>query len=243
MVELKEGERIDDLQYKGLKIIQNPSLFCFGTDSVLLANFVQVKRGETVSDLGTGTGILSILVGGKNPGNQIFALEIQEALADMARRSVEMNGLGNIAVLRGDLKGAHLLLPRCQVVVCNPPYERIGTGKASPNESHRIARHEIMCTFMDVAASASRLLGDGGRFYFINRAERMVELSAALLQNNLQPKAARFVHTNYDERAKYVLMAASKNGGEGLMICPPLFIYGQDGNYTREVKALYNGEE
>lgn len=243
MVELKQGERIDDLQYKGLKIIQNPELFCFGTDSVLLANFTQVKKGEVVADLGAGGGILSILLGGKNPKNQVYALEIQEALADMGQRSVEMNGLANVTVIRGDLKEAYRLLPRCQVVVCNPPYERVGTGKASPNESHRIARHEVKCSFGDVAASASRLLGDGGRFYFINRAERMIELTASLLQNNLQPKAARFIHANSSERSKYLLMAASKNGGEGLIIMPPLFVYNEDGSYSKEVKALYDGDE
>jgi tRNA1Val (adenine37-N6)-methyltransferase len=243
MVELKKGERIDDLQYKGLRIIQNPELFCFGTDSVLLANFAQVKKGETVADLGTGSGILSILLGGKNPKNPVYALEIQEILADMAQRSADMNGLFNITVIQGDLKEAPRLLPRCQVVICNPPYERVGTGKAFPNECHRIARHEIKCTFADVAAAASGLLGDKGRFYFINRAERMVELTDALLRCNLQPKVARFIHANSRERAKYILMAASKNGGKGLEICPPLIVYNEDGSYSKEVKALCDGDK
>ena len=127
-------------------------------------------------------------------------------------------------------------------VVCNPPYERLGTGEASPNESHRIARHEIKCTFDDVAASASRLLGDGGRFYFINRAERMIELTSTLLKYYLQPKTARFIHANSRERAKYVLMGAAKNGGQGLQIMPPLIIYGENGDYSKEVKILYDGE-
>ena len=157
MEELKENERIDDLQYKGLRLIQNTELFCFGTDSVLLANFVQVKKGETVADLGSGNGILSILIGGKNPGNQVYAVEIQEALFNLAERNVELNDLHNVTVFKGDLKEAHALFPRCGVVVCNPPYERVGTGKASPNESHRIARHEIRCTFDDIASTASRL--------------------------------------------------------------------------------------
>lgn len=242
MEELQPNERIDDLQYKGLRIIQNSELFCFGTDSVLLANFVQVKKGETVADLGSGNGILAILIGGKNPNNRIYAVEIQQALADMAKRSVEINGLHNVTVINGDLKDAHTFFPRCSVVVCNPPYERIGTGKASPNESHRIARHEIKCTFQDIAAAASRLLGDGGRFYFINRAERMIELASTLLQYNLQPKTARFIHANSRERAKYVLMGAAKNGGQGLSIMPPLIVYGEDGNYSKEVKILYDGE-
>jgi len=243
MVNLNPGERIDDLQYKGLKIIQNPELFCFGTDSVLLASFVQIKRGDTVADLGTGSGILSILIGGKNPNNKVFGIEIQDILADMAQRSVAMNNLVNVTVVHGDLKEAHKNLPQCQVVVCNPPYERMGTGKASPNESHRIARHEVKCNFQDVACAASRLLGDRGRFYFINRAERMIELVTTLLQNSLQPKEARFIHANSRERAKYVLMAASKNGGEGLRIMPPLFVYTKDGSYSPEVKALYDGEK
>lgn len=243
MVCLKSGERIDDLQYKGLKIIQNPELFCFGTDSVLLASFAQIKRGDTVADMGAGSGILSILIGGKNPNNRVFAVEIQDTLADMAQRSVVMNNLANVTVISGDLKEAYKNLPQCQVVVCNPPYERMGTGKASPNESHRIARHEVKCNFMDVACAASRLLGDRGRFYFINRAERMVEMVTTLLKFNLQPKEARFIHANSCERAKYVLMAASKNGGEGLRIMPPLFVYMEDGSYSQEVKTLYNGDK
>lgn len=242
MEKLKENERIDDLQYKGLRIIQNSELFCFGTDSVLLANFAQVKKGETVADLGSGNGILSILIGGKNPGSRVYAVEIQDALYDLAARNAELNGLHNVTVIQGDLRDAHTFFPRCNVVVCNPPYERMGTGKASPNESHRIARHEIKCTFDDIAASASRLLGDGGRFYFINRAERLIELSSTLLQYGLQPKTARFIHANSRERAKYVLMGASKNGGQGLQIMPPLIVYDENGSYSKEVKILYDGE-
>ena len=242
MEEIRRNERIDDLQYRGLRIIQNPELFCFGTDSVLLANFVQVKKGETVADLGSGNGILAILIGGKHPGNRVYAVEIQDALYDLAHRSIALNGLENITVQKGDLKEAHTFFPRCNVVVCNPPYERLGTGKASPNESHRIARHEIKCTFDDVAASASRILGDGGRFYFINRAERMIELASTLLKYNLQPKRARFIHANIRNRAKYVLMEAVKNGGQGITIMSPLIVYGDDGHYSKEVKMLYDGE-
>ncbi len=243
MEELKQNERIDDLQYKGLRIIQNTELFCFGTDSVLLANFVQVKKGETVADLGCGNGILSVLIGGKNPGNRVYAVEIQHALFDLAQRNIELNGLQNITALKGNLKEAHTLFPRCNVVVCNPPYERLGTGKASPNESHRIARHEIKCNFEDIAAASSRLLGDGGRFYFINRAERLTELIKTLLKYNLEPKCARFIHANSRERAKYVLLGASKNGGQGLQVMPPLIVYDDEGHYSKEVKILYDGEK
>jgi tRNA1(Val) A37 N6-methylase TrmN6 len=243
MEELKENERIDDLQFKGLRLIQNSELFCFGTDSVLLANFVQVKKGETVADLGSGNGILSVLIGGKNPGNRVYAMEIQDALFDLAQRNIELNGLQNVTAIKGDLRDAHTFFPRCNVVVCNPPYERMGTGKPSPNESHRIARHEIKCTFDDIAAAASRLLGDGGRFYFINRAERLIELSSALLKYGLQPKCARFIHANSRDRAKYVLVSASKNGGQGVQIMPPLIVYDEEGNYSREVKIMYDGEK
>lgn len=237
----KPGERIDDLQYGGLKIIQNPAYFCFGTDSVLLAAFTRIKKGETVADLGSGGGILSILLGGKNPAARIYALEIQEALAELARRSVEMNGLLNVKVVRGDLKEAHRLLPRCQAVICNPPYDRPGTGKLSASESCRLARHEILCTFADVARAAGRLLGDGGRFYCINRAERLAELAVTLKEHHLQPKELRFIHADILSPAKYLLLLAVKNGGPGLRVLKPLIVYDSDGNYTAEVQTIYTG--
>lgn len=240
---LKENERADDLQWGGLKIIQNPALFCFGTDSVLLAGFVRVGRGDTVADLGTGCGILAILIGGKNPECRVYAVEIQPELADMAQRSAALNGLKNVVILQGDLKNAHMAFPRCDVVVSNPPYDRVGTGKAPANESMRIARQEVMATFRDIAHAASRLLGDGGRFYFIHRAERLSEIVTALRAARMEPKAARFIHTKSGEKAKYVLLCAHKNAGEGMEILPPLIVLDDGGAYTDEVQKLYGTEE
>ena len=243
MVELNRNERIDDLQCKGLRIIQNPELFCFGTDSVLLSHFIQIKKGDIVADLGAGGGILSILIGGRNRESMVYAVEIQDVLFDLAQRSIAMNGLINISLLKGDLKDAPLLFPRCDVVVCNPPYERVGSGAASPNESHRIARHELKCSFDDVAKAASGLLGDGGRFYCINRAERMTELSETLRRYCLQPKIMRFIHKNTIKPANYVMICANKNGGEGVKIMPPLIMYDSDGKIADEVKKMYEMEK
>lgn len=242
MEEIKTNERIDDLMWGGLKIIQNPDLFCFGTDSVLLAGFVRTGRGDTIADLGTGSGILAILLGGKNPDSRVYAVEIQAALADMAQRSAALNGLANVTIIRGDLKNAHRLFPRCGIVVSNPPYDKVGSGKTSMNESLRIARQEACATFLDIARAAARLLGDGGCFYFIHRAERFSELIGTLHSVRLTPKTARFIHSKAGEKAKYVLLCAHKNAGEGMEILPPLIVLDDEGNYTKEVKKIYGTE-
>lgn len=243
MEEFKEKERIDDLQWGGLKIIQNPDLFCFGTDSVLLAGFVRVGKESIVADLGAGSGVLSILIGGKNPDCRVYAVEIQAALADMAQRSAELNGLDNVSIVRGDLKHAYKLFPRCDIVVSNPPYDKVGSGKVSKNESLRIARQEVMATFFDIARAASRLLGDGGRFYFIHRAERLSELLAVLSQARLAPKTLRLVYSKAGENARYVLLCAQKNAGEGMEIAPPLIVLDGKGNYTKEARKIYGTED
>jgi len=236
-------ERIDDLQWGGLRIIQTPELFCFGTDSVLLAGFVRVGREDTVADLGCGSGVLSILIGGKNPGCRVYAVEIQEESAQMAQRSVLLNGLENVTIVHDDLKNAHKIFPRCNVVVSNPPYDRIGAGKVPGSESRRIARQEVMADFGDIARSAARLLGDGGRFYFIHRAERLAEVIATLKGARVEPKTARFIHTRMRDKAKLVLFCAQKNAGEGMEILPPLVILDNDGAYTPEVRKLCGTEE
>ena len=242
MERLKDNERIDDLQWGGLRIIQNPDLFCFGTDSVLLAGFVRAGKGDTVADLGAGGGILSILICGKNPGCRVYAVEIQESLAEMAQRSITLNGLQNVTVVRGDLKNAHRLFPRCSIVVSNPPYDKVGSGKVAKNESLRIARQEVMATFPDIARAASRLLGDGGRFYFIHRAERLSELLAALSQAHLTPKTMRLIYSKAGENAKYVLLCAQKSAGEGMEIAPPLVVLTDAGYYTEEARKIYGTE-
>ncbi len=243
MESLQANERLDDLQWGGLKIIQNPDLFCFGTDAVLLAGFVRTDAGDTVSDLGCGCGILSILIGGKNPKCRVYAVEIQKALADMADRSVRLNGLENVKIVCGDLKDMPGVFPRCNVVVSNPPYDRVGRGKASPNESQRIARQEIRADFADIAHAAARLLGDGGRFYFIHRSERIDELFATLRSWKLAPKRMRFIHSKIGKKAKYVLVCAHKNGKEGVEVLPPLIVLDGSGNYTKEVRRIYGWEE
>lgn len=240
---LKENERIDDLQVAGLKIIQNKNLFCFGTDAVLLHHFVEPKNLKKVVDFGTGTGILSVLLGGKNKNIEVFALEIQPALFEMATRSVKMNNLSNVHIINGDLKDAYKLVGRCDAVMCNPPYEKCGSALSSENNSHKIAREEICCNFDDIAKSAGQVLGDGGSFYFIHRAPRFTEITQTLKKYNLMPKKVRFIHGKKNTEAKYFLCCAKKGGREYLTVMPPLIVHKDNGEYEDETARLYFGEK
>lgn len=238
---LRAGERIDDLQINGLKIIQNPQGFCFGTDAVLLANFVSLKKGDHVVDLGTGTGIIPILLAGKSEGTQITAVEIQEQVAEMATRSVKLNGLEDrIQVLNEDLKNLHEHLPShsFQVVTSNPPY-MIPQGLINPGEAKAISRHEVKCTLEDVVKAASRLLQYQGRFYLIHRPQRLVDILTCCRAHRLEPKQLRFVHSDPRKKPVLLLLECRKEGKPELKFLDPLIIRGETGNYTEELYQIY----
>lgn len=222
-------ERIDDLERDGLRIIQNPSKFCFGIDAVLLSDFAKVKLGETMIDFGTGTGVIPILLTSKCPDAKIYyGLEIQEDMADMARRSVELNHLEDrVKIIHGDLKNVTEIFghEEANVVTCNPPYMNDACGLLNADEGMAIARHEIACTLDDVVASAGRILKTGGRFYMIHRPHRLSGIFASMRAHKLEPKRMQMVHSHIGDQAAMVLIEASKNGGEFLKVEKPIILY------------------
>ena len=241
---LKEGERIDDLEYKGLKIIQNKDGFCFGIDSVLISNFAKdMRKGSTVLDLGTGTGIISILLSKKQDNLKIYGIEIQEDVAEMASRSVRLNNLqDSISIINDNLKnlGNHFEPNSIDVIVTNPPYKKNNTGLKNDDYRNLVSRHEIECTLEDIISISKKLLKDKGEIYMINRAERLVDIVSCMRNYKLEPKVIRFVHSKQNEKPNLVLIKAVKNAGEFLKIEKPLVVYRDDGEYTDEILEIYN---
>lgn len=235
------SERIDDLQYKGLKLIQDTDLFCFGTDAVLLASFCEVKSRDTIVDLGTGTGIIPVLLSGRNDSAKLIGLELQPAAAGIAKRNAELNGLTDrFRVICGNIKEAKSLInSRVTAVVCNPPYEKVGSGGVSLSDAVRIARHEVECTLADVADAAASLLDTAGRFYMIHRAARTAEIIFELKSRRLEPKRMRFIQSRAGAEPGYVLIKAVKDASPGIEVAPPLIIYDENGE-TEEVKQIYH---
>lgn len=240
--ELRSGERLDDLQRNHLKIIQNPEKFCFGMDAVLLSGFAKVKPGEKVLDLGTGTGIIPLLLSAKTKAGHLTGLEIQPESADMARRSVALNGLEDrIDIVEGDIKEASALFGMAgfDVVTCNPPYMIGQHGLRNPDTPKAVARHEVLCTFEDVAREAARLLRPGGKFYLVHRPFRLAEIIGTLLSHKLEPKRMKLVHPFLDKEPNMVLIEASRGGNSRMTVEPPLIVYEKPGVYTPEIYEIY----
>ncbi len=239
----KPGERIDDLQRNGLRILQHRKRFCFGMDAVLLSGFAHVKAGEDCLDLGTGTGILPLLLSAKTKARRLVGLEIQPESADMARRSVALNGLEEkIEIREGDLKEASALFGRAafDVVCCNPPYLACGHGLTGPVDAKAVARHEILCSFEDVARESSLVLKSGGRLFLVHRPFRLTELFVTLTRFRLEPKRMRFVHPYAHKEPNMVLLECVKGGRRMLTVEAPLVIFEAPGKYTEEVAREYN---
>lgn len=240
--EIKEQERIDDLHRNGYFLIQDPKRFCFGVDAVLLSGFAMVKEGETVLDLGTGTGIIPILLEAKTKGRFFTGVEIQEESVDMAQRSVKLNGLEEkIKILQGDIKHLDQLFPLSSfdVVTSNPPYMNEGGGLKNNFGPKAIARHELLCSLEDVICGASRLLKTGGRFYMVHRPHRLSDILVLLRQYRLEAKKLRFVHPYLEKEPTMVLIEAVRSGRPMVKVLPPLVIYQPDGSYTKEVLEIY----
>lgn len=240
--DLKEGERLDELQRNGYRIIQNPKRFCFGMDAVLLSGFARVKPGERVLDLGTGTGIIPILLEAKTKGKMFTGLEIQPESADMARRSVRLNHLEEkVHIVTGDIREADRLFGggSHHVVTCNPPYMADHHGLQNPEEPKAIARHEILCTLQDVVIQASKVLMPNGRFYLVHRPFRLAEIITCLCAHGLEPKRMRFVHPYADQEPNMVLIEALKGGKSRVTVERPLIIFQEPGKYTDEIYEEY----
>lgn len=241
-ITLLEGERLDDLQRNGYQIIQNDKKFCFGMDAVLLSGFANVKKGERALDLGTGTGIIPILLEAKYEGAHHIGLEIQNESADMARRSVALNQLQDkVDIVEGDIKEASKIFGTeiFDVVTCNPPYMTGSHGLVNKDMAKSIARHEILCTFDDVAREASKVLKQNGRFYLVHRPFRLVELMATLTKYKLEPKRMMMVHPFADKEPNMVLLECLKGGRSRITVEAPLFVYKEPGVYTDAIYDTY----
>ncbi|WP_077612872.1 tRNA1(Val) (adenine(37)-N6)-methyltransferase [Clostridium sp. Marseille-P2415] len=241
-IDLKENERIDDLQRNGYQIIQNRDGFCFGMDAVLLSGFASVKPGEKAVDLGTGTGIIPILLEAKYQGLHYTGLEIQKEMADMARRSVALNHLEDkITIVTGDIKEASRLFGAASfdVVTSNPPYMNDAHGLKNPDLPKAVARHEVLCTLDDVVREAARLLRPGGRFYLVHRPHRLTEIITALKSCRLEPKRMKMVHPFVDKEANMVLIEAVRGGKSMIKVEAPVIVYQEPGVYTDEIYTIY----
>ena len=261
---VRADERVDDLQRNGYRIIQKKSGFRFGMDAVLLSGFVRVRRGEKVADLGTGTGIIPILLEAKTEGDRFLGLELQEEVADMAARSVSLNGIcGRLSILRGDVralleKGPEAVFDRISyengeralskeslvfgsfdVITSNPPYMDAGGGLMNPNDLKNISRHEIYLKLDEVCAAAGRLLKSGGRFYMVHRPMRLAEIISDLKKYKLEPKRMKFVHPFSDRDANMVLIESVKSGGSQVTVEKPIIVYEKPGRYSSEIYDIY----
>ena len=233
-----------DILKNGYKILQDSKRFQFGIDAVLLADFActGLKSAESVIDLGTGTGIIPLLMAGKLPRLSLTGLEVQEASADMAVRSVALNGLEDrIRIIHGDLCKVDGLFGKhsFNVVTCNPPYMNDEHGRANAVDALSIARHEVLCTLADVIAAADYLLATHGRFFMIHRPFRLPEIFEALAAHQLEPKRMRLIHPFADKEPNMVLIEARKNAKRRLIIEPPLVVRNDDGEYTAEIRQIY----
>lgn len=239
---VKAHERIDDLQLNGLKIIQNPDGFCFGIDAVLLSDFTKVKEGATVVELGTGTGIIPILLSAKTKASKISAFEVQASMAEMATRSVEMNGLGErIQIINDNLKSYQKYFEKSSVdvVVSNPPYMSGNSGIHNEDDLKRISRHEILCNLEDIIRVSASMLKTGGAFYMVHRPNRLVDIVCLMRQYKLEPKEVRFVQPKIDKKPNIMLIKGVRGGRAELKYHDPLVVYQENGDYTSEIYQIY----
>ena len=243
-MEIKKDERIDDLGIKNLKIIQNKKWFCFGIDSVLLANFAKnIKKDSYVLDLGTGSGIMPTLLCGKTELKKVVGIEIQKDVCDMAKRSIELNKINEkFEIICDSILNLNKYFEKqtFDVVITNPPYKKKNTGIINPDEPKMIARHEITANLEDFIRVAKDLLKDKGEFYMVHRPERLVDIFELMRKYKIEPKEIRFIFSNKNEEPKMVMIKGVKNAKSFLKIYPNLYIYEEDGKYTEEIKNIYD---
>ena len=243
-IELNEDERIDDLEFKNLKIIQNKDGFCFGIDSILLTDFAKnIKQKSKVIDLGTGTGIIPILLYGKTKNTKFVGVEIQEEVAGMAKRSVKLNELEDkIEIINTNILDLDKKYERgsFDVITTNPPYKKINTGIINENDKKLISRHEITASLEDFIKISSFLLKDYGEFYMVHRPDRLVDIFTVMRKNRIEPKKVKFVYPNQNKKTNLVLIKGVKNGKQFLEFENNLYVYNENGKYTDEILKIYN---
>ena len=239
------GERLDDLQRGGLRILQRPGGFCFGTDAVLLADFARIRPGEHAADMGTGTGVLPLLLSARAPGTTFDAFELQPEMADMARRSVRLNDLeSRICVHQADCREAASRIGHgsCRLVVTNPPYTARGAGLVSPADARALARSDSDCPLPEWIAACARVLQNGGRLCCVFPAPRLLELCDAMRAAGVEPKRVRFVAAGVTRAPKLVLAEGVRGGRPALEVLPLLVTHDERGGFTPEMRRIY-GEE
>lgn len=238
------NERVDDLQLNGLKIIQNPEWFCFGTDAVLLSDFAAkgIKKDAVILDMCSGNGIISLLLSAKSDAKKIYSLEVQKGVSEMAKRSVLMNGLeGKISGICGDLKDGESIFGRSffNNIICNPPYKEFGGGLVNKNDPVTIARHEILCSLEDIIRVSSILLKPYGKLSLIHRPERLADILCLMREYKIEPKRLRFIHPSPSKTATMIMVEGAYCGGRKLYLEPPLYIYKEKGVYSDEINEIY----
>lgn len=242
---LQEDESLEDLQLKGLTIIQKKKGFRFGVDAVLLSHFSTIKRGSRVMDLCTGTGILPILLAGKTEASEIYGLEIQRDFVSMAMRSISINKLEDrISIIEGDLKDHGLLksLGLFDSVTVNPPYKKRHSGIRNPEDSIAIARHEVALELEDVIKAAKTLLKDGGRLFMVHRPERIADILELMRKHKIEPKRIQTVHPAFGKAPNIVLVEGQKNGGEFLKWIEPIYVYSESGSFSDQIREIYGDD-
>ncbi len=241
-IDLRPGERLDDLQRNGFQIIQDPDRFCFGMDAVLLSGFASAPEGGRVLDLGTGTGIIPILMAAKTRASELIGLEIQAESADMARRSVMLNDLSErVKIVQGDIKEAGQIFDAASfdVVTSNPPYMINSHGLKNPDAPKAIARHEVLCDLEDVVRAAAKSLKSGGKFYMVHRPFRLAEIMVVMHEYKLEPKRMQLVYPFVDKEPSMVLIEGARGGKSRITVEKPLIIYESPGKYTSEIYDIY----
>ena len=241
-VTIHSHERLDELHRNGYYIIQDPGRFCFGMDAVLLSGFARVKPGEKALDLGTGTGIIPILLEAKTKGEHFTGLEIQPESADMAARSVAYNHLEEkVDIVTGDIKGASQIFGASSfdVVTANPPYMIGQHGLVKEGDAKAIARHEILCDLDDILRESARILPPGGRFYMVHRPFRLAEIFSKMVAYRIEPKRMQMVYPFVDKEPNMVLIEGLRDGKSRLTVEKPLIVFEKPGVYTKDITEIY----
>ena len=242
---LRNDETLDDLQLKGIQVIQKKDAFRFGVDAVLLANFAKVRKDAKIVDLCSGTGIIPFILAGKTYASDIIGVEIQEELVDMANRSAQYNKLEHkIKFICGDLKNIELIksIPKVDIVTVNPPYKLYNSGLINLNDKNAISRHEICCTLEDVIIACRVLLKDSGRVYMVHRPDRLVDILCTMRKHRIEPKRIRMVHPSVNKAPNIVLIEGQRDGGTFLKWEKPLYVHREDGGYTQEIIDMYKSD-
>lgn len=241
-IEINIDETVDDLQLNGLNLIQKKSGFRFGVDAVLLSDFANVKNKHRVLDLCTGTGIIPFLIYGKYKPKEVWGVEIQEEMVEMANRSSQLNTTEELVRFKcADLKDKKLVdeIGRFDVITVNPPYKLNNAGILNPNDKLAIARHEILCTLEDVIVASRRLLADNGRMFIVHRPERLADIFGLMRKYNIEPKRVKMIHPNTKKAPNIVLVEGQRDGGSFLKWDDPLYVYDENGKYTKEIDKIY----